>query len=37
MRGGETMREIYSIIVAIVVDIVGHLICKWLDSIFDDN
>ena len=37
MEGGETVREFYNIIATIAVDIVGHLICKWLDSILDDN
>ncbi len=37
MEGGEIVREFYNIIVTIAVDIVGHLICKWLDSILDDN
>ncbi len=32
MRGGETMRILLGIIVSIVVDIVGHLINKWLDK-----
>ena len=33
MRGGETMRTLLGIIVSIVVDIVGHLINKWLDKV----
>ena len=37
MRGGEIMREFYSFIITIEAEIVGHLICKWLDSKFDDN
>ena len=37
MEGGEIMQKIYNIIVTIAVDVVGHLICRWLDSILDDN
>lgn len=37
MREGEIMREFYNFIITIVAEIVGHLICRWLDSILDDN
>ena len=37
MEGGEIKQKIYNIIVTIAVDVVGHLICRWLDSILDDN
>ena len=33
----RSCKKIYNIIVTIAVDVVGHLICRWLDSILDDN
>ncbi len=30
MRGGETMREVFDFILAVVAGVVGNYICKWL-------
>ena len=38
MRGGEIMREFLEFILSIAASVVGHFVCKWLDSkIRDDN
>ena len=38
MKGGEIMQALIAIITSVIANLVGHLICKWLDSkIKDDN
>ena len=39
MRGGETMRVILDIILALAVEVIGNYLCKWLESKInkDDN
>lgn len=38
VKGGEIMQTLIAIIVAVIANVVGHLICKWLDSnLQDDN
>lgn len=32
MRGGDTMRMIFDIILAVIAQVIGNYLCKWLDS-----
>ncbi len=39
MRGGDAMRMIFDIILAVIAQVIGNYLCKWLDSKIkkDDN
>ncbi len=32
MRGGEFMRELINFIVAVLAQVAGNLLCKWLET-----
>lgn len=32
MEGGDFMREVLDFILAIIVQVVGYYLCKWLDG-----